>query len=639
MDFFQRQEKARRNTKLLVFYFVLAVALILAAVYLTVAMMFGRHELWNPTLFLYAAGGTLTVILAGSVHKILELAQGGRTVATMLGGRPVNQHSADPDERKLLNVVEEMSIASGVAVPEVYVLPAEEGINAFAAGNSTSDAVVGVTKGCMRLLTRDELQGVIAHEFSHILNGDMRLNIRLMGIVSGILLLAVIGRILLRTRGRKNPLPLFGLLLLIIGSIGVLFGRLIKSAVSRQREYLADAAAVQFTRNPDGLAGALKKIGGLVYGSRMQSAYAEEASHLFFGNGLAESWSDLMSTHPPLAERIRAIDPSFDGKFPALSTSPRVTEPARSSPPPLPARPPRPIPAPQLRDLLGAQLAGTAVSAATAESGNRLPRIGTPEPKHLRYAADFKAALPEILLTASTESLSATALLCGMLLSPEATVRQEQLRQLQSRLALPVYEELLRLLPYVAALPAHFKLPLVTLTIPALRGLSPAQYAPFKADLQFIIEHDREIDLFEYALQKIIVRHLDPHFGQTRRGIVQYHSLKPLLPECAVLLSALARIGNKTSAQMAEAFLAGAQHLGVAEPAMQLLKAEDSSLAHIDAALNRLAQASPMLKKSILTACALTVVADEAIQLEEAELLRAIADTLDCPVPPFVEGV
>ena len=358
MDFFERQDKARRNTKLLVFYFTVAVLLLIVAVYVAVALIFTGVELKNssgdttfnwaqPELFFGTALGTLAVISLGSVFKTMALSRGGRAVAELLDGRLVNPNSTDIHERKLLNVVEEMAIASGVPVPQVYVMDDEAGINAFAAGHSASDAAISVTRGCMTMLTRDELQGVIAHEFSHLLNGDMRLNLRLMGLIFGILCLTVIGRILVQTRGKKNPLPLLGLALIIIGWIGVLFGRLIQAAVSRQREFLADAAAVQFTRNPGGLAGALKKIGGLGAGSQLQAAHAEEASHFFFANGLKSSFFGF-ATHPPLEERIRALDPAFDGKFPDAVTAvddagvppplPGVS--ALSQPPPPPPRPP-----------------------------------------------------------------------------------------------------------------------------------------------------------------------------------------------------------------------------------------------------------------------------------------------------------
>src|SRR5450759_2162910 len=292
MDFFERQDQARRNTKLLVVYFVLGVAMLILAVYAATLAIFtgvaSRHHhvyddqvqlvLWNPQLFFGAALGTLAVIAMGSGFKTLELAQGGSAVATMLGGRLVDPATTDPDERKLRNVVEEMAIAAGVPVPQVYLLPEEKGINAFAAGHSTSDAVVAVTAGAVRLLARDELQGVIGHEFSHILNGDMRLNLRLMGVIFGILCLAVIGRVLIYSRGGRdrNPLMLLGFALIVIGAIGVFFGRLIQAALSRQREFLADASSVQFTRDPAGLSGALQKLGGV--GSKVESAHAREAS-------------------------------------------------------------------------------------------------------------------------------------------------------------------------------------------------------------------------------------------------------------------------------------------------------------------------------------------------------------------------
>ena len=270
-----------------------------------------------------AAVGTLAVIVIGSALQDRSSGQGRQRRRRMLGGRLVNPNTTDPDERKLLNVVEEMAIASGVPVPQVYVLDDEAGINAFAAGHSPSDAVVGVTRGCMKLLNRDELQGVIGHEFSHILNGDMRLNLRLMGIIFGILCLAVIGRILLYTRSRsskdKNPLPLLGLVLIVIGWIGVFFGRLIQAAVSRQREFLADASSVQFTRNPRGFPARCKKSAAA--GSQLESAHAGEASHMFFGNGMGKSFLGMLATHPPLEERIRAIDPGWDGKFTHVSAT------------------------------------------------------------------------------------------------------------------------------------------------------------------------------------------------------------------------------------------------------------------------------------------------------------------------------
>jgi Zn-dependent protease with chaperone function/uncharacterized tellurite resistance protein B-like protein len=650
MDFFERQDQARRNTKLLVVYFVLGVALLIVSVYAAVLVVFtgvsSRHRhiyseeaqlvLWNPQLFLGAAVGTLAVIALGSGFKTLELAQGGSTVATMLGGRLVDPTTTDPDERKLRNVVEEMAIAAGVPVPQVYLLPEERAINAFAAGHSTSDAVVAVTAGAVKLLTRDELQGVIGHEFSHILNGDMRLNLRLMGVIFGILCLAVIGRVLLYTRGRsskdKNPLPLLGLALLVIGWIGVFFGRLIQAAVSRQREFLADASSVQFTRNPAGLAGALKKIGGFSLGSKLQAAHADEASHMFFGNGMGESFFHLMDTHPPLAERIRAIDPSFDGDFPPVAFTGAEPAPPRVSPPP--QRSPISFPFPGLpRGQAG--VAGLAPPVIAAQA--MMTSTGNPSPAHLRYAEGLRVAIPASLQAAAREGLGASTLVYALLLSDDEATRAKQLDELAAATSAAVRQETLRVLPGVQAVATHAKLPLLNLALPGLRHLSPAQFVQFRAAVQKLVESDGEIDLFEYVLQKIVLRHLEPFFLQARKPVIQYYALKPLAPDCAVLLSALAYLGQDEPDKIEFAFQQGAQSLNYAAPAgLRLLPAAECELAQVDAALSRLCQAVPQIKKNVLNACAQTVAADGVIQEMEAELLRAIADTLDCPIPPFI---
>ncbi len=348
MDFFQSQDAARKKTKFLVVYFVVAVIGIIIAIYslLFPVLKYGEQKgrqggsvydtrpiqqlrrpgFFQPDWFLMVAAGVSGVILLGSGYKTLLLSCGGDAVARSIGGRRVDPNTGDADERKLINVIEEMAIASGIPVPEVYVMDEEPGINAFAAGKTFSDAAIGVSRGAMKLLNRDELQGVIAHEFSHILNGDMKLNLRLIGVLHGILVLAIIGRVILRSaaysgrssrddRGAGAIFMILGLGLLVIGYIGVFFGHLIKSAVSRQREFLADASAVQFTRNPDGIGGALKKIGGLSYGSQLLSAHAEEVSHMTFGNSLPSGFMQSLATHPPLADRIKAIDGNWDGKF------------------------------------------------------------------------------------------------------------------------------------------------------------------------------------------------------------------------------------------------------------------------------------------------------------------------------------
>jgi Zn-dependent protease with chaperone function len=593
--------------------------------------------LWRPKLFLGVAAGMLAVVSIGSISKTAQLAQGGSAVAEMLGGRLVNSNASDPDERKLLNVVEEMALASGVPVPQVYVMDNESGINAFAAGHTTSDAVVAVTRGCIRRLKRDELQGVIGHEFSHILNGDMALNLRLMGIVFGILCLAVIGRVLLQTGGgdsRKNPLPLLGLVLLLVGWIGVFFGRLIQAAVSRQREFLADASSVQFTRNPAGLSGALQKIGGLSCGSKIEAAHADEASHMFFGNGMGEPLFGLMATHPPLEDRIRAIDPGWDGTFPSAVVSDEEElahlESLRAKRPALPF--PFPFPgAPQPR----AGLAGLAPPVIAAPAV--LPNLGAATPAHLNYAVELRASFPPSVQNAARDALGASALIYALLLSDDPAIRAQQL-ELLARISDSARQETERLLPDVASVAARSRLPLVDLAMPALRGFSRIQYEQFGQAVRQLIECDGEIDLFEYVLQKIVLRHLDPQFNGARKPVVQYYALKPLAPECSVLLSALAHIGQDDPAQAEAAFQRGAQPLAYqAQVPLGFLPDADCDLPQVDAALDRLNQAVPQIKKNLLNACAQTVAADGLIQEAEAELLRAIGDTLDCPIPPFVQ--
>ncbi len=652
MDFFAQQDKTRRKTKLLVFYFAVAVAALIAAVYFASLVIFAgaqshihrygeqpQFTLWNPQLFLGVTVGVLAVILIGSSYKTMALASGGSAVSEMMGGRPVSPNSNDPDERKLLNVVEEMAIASGVPVPQVYVMDTEDGINAFAAGHKPGDATITVTRGCMKILSRDELQGVIGHEFSHILNGDMRLNLRLMGIIFGILCLAIVGRVLLQTargggRGRgQNPLPILGLVLLLIGYIGVFFGRLIQAAVSRQREFLADASSVQFTRNPGGITGALKKIGGLgETGSRLSHAHAEELSHMFFGNGVSEPFIGLLETHPPLAERIRIFDPNFDGKFAYVRYDGRDRPPEGTSTPK----------GPPMTNIFGTVLGGAILASGDAEkppvirTRSVLPNLGNPTPLHLKYAEQLRDSLPDSVKAAAREPLDAVALVYALLLSPDDATRATQLAELAKRVAPAIQQKTAALFPDVSKAAVHAHLPMINLALGTLRHLTADQFNQFSQTLQWLIESDGKIELFEFVLQKIILHHLGPQFAGTRPPTVQYYTLKPLVPDCAVVLSALANVGNSNAAEVQKAFEQGAPYLRAPDGDWGLLPCEQCGVDQIDAALNRLAQAVPIIKKNLLEACIHTVGADGVIQEAEAELLRAIADTLDCPMPPFV---
>jgi Zn-dependent protease with chaperone function len=375
MDFFDRETRARKQTRLLVCLFGLTVLAFVTVTYLVTAVvvqlilkpvwhlglyhffndppdspqhdglihpLYILERLWDPHLFCWIAPVTLILIAAGCFYKIRLLSGGGPAVAELLGGRKIDDNPSDLDEKRLRDVVEEMSVASELAVPEIYVLDGERGINSFAAGHTREDVAIGVTLGVIKLLTRDELQGVIAHEFSHVLNGDTRLNMTLMGLAHGLFWPVIIGRVLLRGSpqppeigasifdedAKPNILPTapVGILFLIIGGISSPFVRLLKSRICREREWLADAAAVQFTRNPAGIAGALKKIGGLYKAGRLDTPHAESASHLYFANSCYDPWFDFLSTHPPLAKRILAIDPGFDGRFAHINSLPRHTD-------------------------------------------------------------------------------------------------------------------------------------------------------------------------------------------------------------------------------------------------------------------------------------------------------------------------
>jgi Zn-dependent protease with chaperone function len=640
VDFFASQDAARRKTKRLVAFFLLAVLLIVLAVYAASLVIFiGMNirveepnplPLWNPGLFFAVAAGTITVILLGSLYKLSALSSGGESVASLLGGRPVDANTRDTDERRLLNVVEEMAIASGVPVPAVFLLPGEKGINAFAAGFSPQDAVIGVTEGCVRILSRDELQGVIAHEFSHILNGDMRLNIRLIGVLHGILLIALIGYYALhagRGRGKGNAqIALLGLVLLVVGYIGVIFGRIIKSAVSRQREYLADASAVQFTRNPAGISGALQKIGGLVFGSRLSTPKAEEASHLLFGNGLRQRMSGLLSTHPPLAERIRRIDPSFDGVFPRIESSVAAASAA-----------------PEVEGLAAAGLAPSAAGAPRRPVGAIDPRavtkrVGTLDRDHLAYAGRLLSRLPRDLIESAREPSASQGIVYALLMDPGRETRKRQLERLKRSTEPFLYRETLRLLPAVDAAPRETRLPLIDLVMPPLRRLSSGQFQSFYQNVQALVSADERIDLFEFTLQRILLRHIAPHFGRFTPPRIRYHSLRGLLPHCSTLLSALAHQGHRDSAQAESAFREGWRRIGLAVEGSPFRPRQACGLAEVDRALGELALAAPGPKRRIVEASAACIAFDRKVTIEEGELLRAVTDSLDCPLPPFIPG-
>lgn len=643
INFFQQQDLARRKTFELVVYFVLAILILIALVYglLVVFSMYGTHEpvsWWQPELLLLAAPGVGLVVGGASAFKVSQLSSGGEAVALMLGGVAVPRTTTDARQKRLLNVVEEMALAAGVPVPPVYVLN-EPGINAFAAGYAPGDAVVAVSQGSLDYLSRDELQGVVAHEFSHILNGDMRLNIRLIGLIFGIMVLSIIGRSLMFASGRRSGgrrdsqagVAMLGLGVFVLGLVGAFFGRLIMAAVSRQREYLADASAVQFTRNPDGIAGALKKIGGLTEGSRIENPQAAEAGHMFFANAFAGGgFAGLLATHPPLVERIRRIDPAFDGQFPAVrpvgvdQEEREGRRPSRVPPfggaPTLPGLPQVPLP-----------VLGFADEAAS--------RVGQVNPELIGYAQALHDGMPDVLRHAAQEPFSARALVYALLMDPQADLQERQLTQLKAGAEPQDFAETVRLVAPALALPDTHRLPLLDLALPALRQMSPQQHRTFRGQVEMLMLADQRLSLFEYTLRCVLHRHLDAQFMPQRQTRPVQKSPQQLAHPLATVLALLAWEGQPEPDQAARAALAfdtGMRGYIGGDHTFHLPPYEACSLAGFDAALQTLSQSVPAIKRRIVAACASCILANEQVDVREAELLRAICDALDCPLPPLV---
>ncbi|MCA9229269.1 MAG: M48 family metallopeptidase [Planctomycetales bacterium] len=640
-EFFERQSEAHRSTSWLVAMFVLAVVgivgMVSLATYAAVASFnensanheaFGVEPVSPWTAPLGAGAATLVLIVGGSWLKVTQLSGGGTAVAESVGGKRIAPNTSDPLERRVLNVVEEMALASGVPVPPVFLLPQEQGINAFAAGYSPSDAVVAVTRGTAEQLSRDELQGVVAHEFSHILNGDMRLNIRLIGVLHGILLLGLLGRMLFRVAahsGRSSSkesnggvivLLMIGLTLLVIGLLGTLCGNLIKAAVSRQREYLADASAVQFTRNPLGIAGALKRIGAAITGSRLQHPNAAEMSHMYFGQGVWEGFTGLMATHPPLAKRILRLDPQWDGKYPKPSSiGVGVVEVAGAA------------------GLVGATATEGPFSVEAVESA--ADQVGAPTEEHRVYAAHLIRELAAEIVEAARDPYGARAVIFALLLDSEAEIRAVQMKALSAATTPDIVEMTVKLTPAISQLDTRARLPLVDMALPALRSMTRSQYLEFSKAFQDLVRADNRLGLFEWTLHRILLRHLRPQFEKVAAPRIAYYGLQRLAEPCSVLLSTLAYTSG-TNKRAAQAIADAAAHLP--RVAVEFLPVEQCGLAPLEAALNQLVQVAAKHRRQLVEACAAAICADEEVNIREVELLRGISDMLDCPMPPLLPG-
>jgi Zn-dependent protease with chaperone function len=661
MDFFGAQARARRDSHLLGWMFALcvgAVVLVLGALILAVlrvAAAVGRNaspleaSLWDWAT--QHPGKTALTLLAllgfiggASLWRMLQLREGGGYVARSVGGVRVERDAQDPRRRLLHNVVEEMAIASGVPVPEVYVLEQEDGINAFAAGHTSANAAVAVTRGALTRLNREQLQGVIAHEFSHILNGDMRISIRLLGMIFGLMAVAALGRGMLRTvrlaarsrdAGRAGAFILvIGAALAVIGYVGWVMARLLQAWISRRRESLADASAVQFTRNPEGLKEALVRVAAMGEARRYANGGMEQVAHMLFAHGARS----LFATHPPMLERIQALDRSINAerleslKRQALKTW-QAQPPERDAA--LPERSaatagagvdlqPGPAGAPVI-----AAVAVPAAAALIAASA------GDPAPRHLDQAVALRRALPPMLRASAEQPEGAQAILLSIVTFADHAVRERRLEFIGARLGSGMRARVQQVADVSAALPPLLRLPAVLQLVPALRALPDAERLLFTQVLRELMRLDGGLSVFEYALEKLAVRALlaqqqprPPHGTRT-------------LAECerdlGIVFAVLARSGARELAQARQAYEAGlAPLLPRHRPAYGTI---DAWVPLFDDALDRLCELQVAAKQLLIEGLVRTIAHDGMLSPSEAELLRAICAVLECPLPPVLPPV
>jgi Zn-dependent protease with chaperone function/uncharacterized tellurite resistance protein B-like protein len=616
LGFFEQQDRARRATARLLVLYVVAVALIVACANLIVAPFYVLWTGESGSIALYATISliTLGIIALGSVEIITRLSIGEGDLALMLAGRRVNRSSGMDAERRVINVVDEMAIASGLAAPPVYVLNREPGINAFAAGRSPNQAIVVVTQGAIERLSRDELQAVIAHEFSHILNGDIRLNLRAACALQGIVFLAAIGRFMMqyysgygteeRNRFLHPPFALLGAGLFALGSVGLVAARLIQSAISREREFLADACAVQYTRNADALCGALARIKLHQAGSRVLNWHAESLAHMLFAPNSLRSW---FSTHPPIETRMRRANPHLSPQF-YFEQQRRPAAPVKEKP--------KAVETPKT-------IVPTKVTAVAA----LIASIGEPDGATLEYASGLLAYMPTSIREALGDAAGAQAVMIGCVIDTEATARGRQLRALEALGRAELGRKAEVLAPLIAQLDRAYRLPLLALALPVLRTeLDEAARGAFLAAMRAAIEADSRLTLGEFVLDTILDWNLGPK--AKRAGGVRFQSRGELGPECALLLSLIAHAGGTDKALFEKV-----------APGVQLAPRDSLQLGKVSEALERLSQLAPLEKEPLIAACAELVAADGNVRLIEHELLRAVAAALDCPMPPAVAAL
>ena len=664
MDFFAQQAKVRRSSRTLVWLFALAVFAIVVAVDLVCAFVLGVGPRPLPLLGISLA--VLAVIGLCSAYRVASLAGGGAAVAREMNAVEVPANTTDPQWKRLRNVIEEVAIASGVPVPEIYVMQDEAGINAFAAGFTPTDAAVCVTQGCLDKLNRDELQGVIAHEFSHVLNGDMRLNIRLMGLLFGIMAIWVIGRFLMwggylglgdgrrRRGGGSGQVALAGIALLAIGAIGLFFGRLIQAAVSRARESLADASAVQFTRQTDGIAGALKKIAVFEEGSALQAPRRDEVRHMLFGDAEASSW---FATHPPIIQRIQALEPGF--KPEELDAYVKQWLASGGDPDSIDLHAEQHPWEKAVHDFARADgdvdiqggPSDPVASAKTGAIGGMIPtrgaelaitaagvtaQVASPGTDDYRAATTLRAQIPAALSAAARDPRGAMATVFALAISEHPDLQAQQVESVAQAFDTALGDAVRSLVAQMMDLHPMLRLPLAQLAFPALKRRPRPEIDRFVKTLDAIIHADGRVDLDEYCLAKLVqaqvVAALDPATG-FKAGTVKLAAVQDELRDLAALV---AHFGNDDDATAQRAFQA-AMHEALPNASI-LYALPDDWQAGLDRSLDALARLTPEGKQLTVGALTRAIAADGKVTVAESEMLRVVCAVLGCPLPPLLSG-
>ncbi|MFZ6687255.1 M48 family metallopeptidase [Undibacterium sp. SXout11W] len=662
MDFFEQQDQAHRQSRKLLILFALAVIAILVAVNVSLALIWkwgfamrtSGHSGYPTGFFFINTAVTLLFIVGGTMFETFRLRDGGDAVAQMAGGRLVMPDSNDAKERRLLNIVEEMALASGIACPRVYVLDREDAINAFAAGYHQNEAVVAVTQGSLTRLTRDELQGVIGHEFSHILNGDMRMNIKLIGVLFGIQMIAGFGQEMMywasrfgssRDRDEKGPpiqlvIVVFGAALFVIGYVGIFFGRLIKSAVSRQREFLADASAVQFTRDPETIGGALRKIGGLTMvnqcGSRINNPRAEQMSHMFLGAAQVNLMDGMFATHPPLKERLQRV---YGHNVEFLDAS-EIVDPADL------AAMPEGVYGFGARNVEAAQRARAVKQSSdmNAEFGQHATPMTNTTPFNMPFTSAATAVpqstpvhgIDPVILTAARDSATADALVFALLSDrsePQAYAIQQNL---VARLGAEKAALTENLLNHLEGMQASPRLPILDLAMPALKQLSSENKAQLLAVASRLIAADQKMSQSEFVLQTVLERRLGPQAGRMVK--VKFNAVTALKSEVQLLLSLVAR-SHTDDEQAGIAFQRAVATLPeLALQSRDLLGPSGLDFFVVRQALEKLNQLAPLAKPFLIKAvlAAATRPQQERMDAEMLDLVRGICSAVDAPVPDMI---